>query len=152
MKCRAALLKSLPRVTLTATTRRQRLLPYPPWNCRVAAAISASVFAAIDSPRRRRLSLWISADDRGALFLSTDATPDNKIVIAFTPDSTASGDYEKHPEQATGPIALKAGQRYYLEVLYKQDDGKNNLSVAWQIPGEEREVIDGQYLAPFKPE
>lgn len=94
---------------------------------------------------------WIAADDRGALYLSTDESPDKKIVIAFTPQSTAAGEFEKNPEQITGPITLEAGQRYYFEVLYKQGDGKDNFSVAWQPPGEERAVIDGQYLAGYQP-
>lgn len=94
---------------------------------------------------------WIAADDRGVLFLSTDDTPDNKVVVAYTPDATAAGEYEKYPEQITGPIALKAGWRYYFEVLYKQSDGKDNLSVAWETPDAERALIQGKYLAPFEP-
>jgi hypothetical protein len=94
---------------------------------------------------------WIAADDRAALYLSSDATPDNKIVIAYTPQSTNAGEYEKNPEQITGPITLEAGERYYFEVLYKQGDGRDNLSIAWQPPGEERAVIDGAFLAEFVP-
>lgn len=94
---------------------------------------------------------WIAADDRGALYLSTDDSPDNKIVIAYTPQSTAAGEFEKNPEQITGPITLQAGERYYFEVLYKQGDGKDNLSVAWQPPGEERQVIDNQFMEGFQP-
>ena len=94
---------------------------------------------------------WIAADDRAAFYLSSDDSPDNKIVVAYTPQSTAAGEYEKNPEQITGPITLEAGKRYYFEVLYKQGDGKDNLSVAWQPPGEERAVIGGEYLAGFAP-
>jgi PKD repeat protein len=94
---------------------------------------------------------WIAADDRGALYLSTDDTPDNKIVIAYTPQSAAAGEYEKNPEQITGPITLQAGERYYFEVLYKQGDGKDNLSIAWQPPGAERQVVDGQFMEGFQP-
>ena len=94
---------------------------------------------------------WIAADDRGALYLSTDDSPDNKIVVAYTPQSTAAGEFEKNPEQITGPISLEAGRRYYFEVLYKQGDGKDNLSVAWQPPGTGRAVIDGQYMEGYQP-
>ncbi|HHW85136.1 MAG TPA: PKD domain-containing protein [Chloroflexi bacterium] len=93
---------------------------------------------------------FISADDRGALSLSTDADPANKIVVAYTPDWTGPEVYDKHPEQATGPIALEAGERYYFEVLYKQADGKDNLFVAWERPDSGREVIDARYLEPFE--
>ncbi len=94
---------------------------------------------------------WIAADDRGALYLSADESPDNKIVIAYTPQSTAAGEYEKNPEQITGPVTLRAGERNYFEVLYKSGDGKDQLTVAWQPPGEERTVINGQYLAGYQP-
>ncbi|WP_297629502.1 PA14 domain-containing protein, partial [Caldilinea sp.] len=92
---------------------------------------------------------FISADDRGALSLSKDANPANKVVIAYTPDWTNAEVYDKFPEQASGPIALKAGQRYYFEVLYKQGDGKDNLFVAWERPGGGIEVIAASYVEPF---
>ena len=94
---------------------------------------------------------WIVADDRGALLLSSDDDPDNKITVAFTPGWTAPQEWEKYPEQITGPLELEAGKRYYIEVLYKQDGQKDNLAVAWQPPGGQREVIDGQYLSPYNP-
>lgn len=101
-------------------------------------------------PQDGEYRFFISADDRAALSLSTDADPANKIVVAFTPDWTGPEVYDKYPEQATGPIALAAGERYYFEVLYKQADGKDNLFVAWERPGGGREVIDARYLAPFE--
>jgi hypothetical protein len=111
----------------------------------------ARVRGYLSPPQDGDYRFWIAADDRGVFFLSTDASPDNKIVVAFTPQSTAAGEYEKNPEQITGPISLKAGERYYFEVLYKQGDGKDNLSIAWQPPGAAREVIGGQYLDGYQP-
>ena len=93
---------------------------------------------------------FLSADDRAALWLSTDADAGNKIVVAFTPDWTGPEVYDKYAEQATGPIALEAGARYYFEVIYKQADGKDNLFVAWERPGGEREVIDARYIEPVE--
>jgi glucose/arabinose dehydrogenase len=93
---------------------------------------------------------FISADDRGALSLSTDADPANKIVVAYTPEWTGPEVYDNYPEQATGPLALQAGARYYFEVLYKQADGKDNLFVAWERPGGGREVIDARYVEPVE--
>ena len=93
---------------------------------------------------------FLSADDRAALWLSTDADPANKIVVAYTPDWTGPEVYDKYAEQATGPLALEAGTRYYFEVIYKQADGKDNLFVAWERPGGEREVIGTRYIEPFE--
>ena len=93
---------------------------------------------------------FISADDRGVLSLSTDDDPANKIVVAYTPDWTGAEVYDKYPEQATGPLALDAGERYYFEVLYKQADGKDNLFVAWERPGGVREIISAENLEAFE--
>ncbi len=93
---------------------------------------------------------FISADDRGVLSLSTDDDPANKIVVAYTPDWTGAEVYDKYPEQATGPLALEAGERYYFEVLYKQADGKDNLFVAWERPDGVREVISAEYLEKYE--
>ncbi|MCB9137411.1 MAG: PQQ-dependent sugar dehydrogenase [Caldilineaceae bacterium] len=91
---------------------------------------------------------WIASDDQSQLLLSTDASPANKRIIAAVPDWTPSREYDKYPDQASRPVTLRAGQRYYIEVLHKQADQKVNLSVAWQPPGSGRSVIDGAYLSP----
>jgi len=93
---------------------------------------------------------FISADDRGVLSLSTDDDPANKIVVAYTPDWTGAEVYDKYPEQATGPLAMEAGERYYFEVLYKQADGKDNLFVAWERPDGTREVIGAGNLEGYE--
>jgi hypothetical protein len=51
--------------------------------------------------------------------------------------------------QASVTLKLTAGKRYYIEILHKQADNKDNLSVAWMPPGGAREVIDGKYLSPI---
>lgn len=93
---------------------------------------------------------FISADDRGVLSLSADDDPANKIVVAYTPDWTGAEVYDKYPEQATGPLALEAGKRYYFEVLYKQADGKDNLFVAWERPDGTREVIGAGNIEAYE--
>ena len=91
---------------------------------------------------------WIAADDSGELWLSTDADPANAVLIAATSTWTPKRAWAKSPTQASAPIPLQAGQRYYIEARHKQADQKDNLSVAWQGPGGERTVIDTEYLTP----
>jgi len=91
---------------------------------------------------------WIASDDQSQLSLSTDANAANKRVIASVPDWTPAQQWDRHPSQQSEVIRLQAGQRYYLEVLHKQSDQKDNLSVAWQIPGSARAIIAGTYLSP----
>lgn len=93
---------------------------------------------------------WIAGDDSARLLLSRDGTPAYAVVIASAPQWTPLQVWDKYPEQASALIDLEAGQRYYIEVLHKQADGKDNLSVAWQPPGGTREIIAGQYLSPLE--
>ena len=57
--------------------------------------------------------------------------------------------WDKFPQQTSALIQLEKGRRYYIEVLHKQGDQKENLSVAWQPPGGSREIIGGAYLSPW---
>jgi PKD repeat protein len=91
---------------------------------------------------------WIASDDSSELWLSPDADPANARAIAAVATWTSRQNWTQTPGQASGPISLRAGERYYLEVRHKQADQKDNLSVAWQIPGGTRAVIDGAYLSP----
>ncbi len=101
-------------------------------------------------PTNGLYQFWIAADDVGVLKLSTDDNPANAVVIAEAGEWTGALQWDKYPSQASGTVQLEAGQRYYIEAISKEADGKDNLSVAWLIPGQERAVIDGQYLSPAR--
>lgn len=92
---------------------------------------------------------WIASDDQGELWISPDADPAKAYMIANVVEWSPARNFDHHPAQASGFIMLEAGKRYYIEAIHKEGDQKDNLSVAWQIPGQERAVIAGQYLAPF---
>ena len=92
---------------------------------------------------------WISSDDNGRLLLSTDETAGNAQEIASVPGWSSSRQWDKYPAQSSSPIALQAGERYYIEALQKEAGGGDNLAVAWEIPGAAREIIDGQFLSPY---
>ncbi|MGD0572694.1 MAG: cellulase family glycosylhydrolase [Sedimentisphaerales bacterium] len=94
-------------------------------------------------------TFWIASDDMGFLLLSTNDDPANLGPIAYTLDPTDWEAWDTYPSQLSGPISLVAGQKYYFEVLHKeQDTGNGNVSVAWEGPGINRQVIDGVYLSP----
>jgi len=93
---------------------------------------------------------WIASDDAGELWLSTDEFAANASRIAWVPGWTSSRQWDKYPEQASAPIPLQAGERYYVEALQKEGGGGDNLAVAWEIPGVGFEVIQGLYLSPLE--
>jgi glucose/arabinose dehydrogenase len=92
---------------------------------------------------------WLASDDASILLLSTDESPANAVGIASVSGWTPYQVWDKYVTQGSAPIELEAGKRYYIEVLHKQGDQKENLSVAWQPPGGAREIIGGEFLSPL---
>lgn len=97
---------------------------------------------------------FMSSDDRGGLYLSTDADPANIKQIAFEP--TWNGDAQwlvldrRNPDApenrsdtwtdtqwpSGNTINLTAGTRYYLEVLWKEGGGGDNGAATFKLAGE----------------
>jgi hypothetical protein len=97
---------------------------------------------------------WIATDDNGALFLSQDANPAHKVLIAYESSWVNPRQWNAHPSQKSAPISLTKGGRYYLEALQKEGTGGDNLAVTWQKPGDSPPAdgdppIAGAYLAPY---
>lgn len=89
---------------------------------------------------------WSSSDDYSEVWLSTDATPANKVKIITLSNVTDAGNWTAFPSQQSAAIPLTAGQRYYMEVLHRDQTGPDQLSVAWQSPTQDRRVIPMQNL------
>lgn len=86
---------------------------------------------------------YISSDDQGELYLSTDATSERRRLIAvepqWSPPRTWVGDGFGRPnaENRSLPIPLEAGKTYYLEALHREGGGGDNLGVTWRLADEE---------------
>ncbi len=102
-------------------------------------------------PTTGSYTFWIAGDDNCQLWLSTDGTPAHKTQIAYIGGSnwTDSREWDQFTSQRSSPLALTAGQKYYIEVLHKEDTGGDNIAVAWEGPGIARELIPGEYLSPW---
>jgi hypothetical protein len=115
---------------------------------------------------------YVGADDGANLYLSTDATAANKKLIAqesgwsgvrnFTGVGGGSTVEAKCSQTFTGTewatkdpaggakITLQANRAYYIEALFKEGGGGDNLAVSVQDPGfaiDATMPIPGQYLA-----
>ena len=91
----------------------------------------------------------VSADDTAQLFLSTNSASSNRVLIASVPAATDFREFTKYASQTSAPVTLAAGQKYYVELLQKQDLSSDHFSVAWKLPGATNfSVITAQALVP----
>ncbi len=93
-------------------------------------------------------TFWIAADDTAELRISADRNPSGPVRATVSP-ATRRYQYNLNASQQSIPLALVAGQPYYMEVRHKQAIGNDHLAVAWQGPGFSRQVISGAYLVPY---
>jgi hypothetical protein len=88
----------------------------------------------IEAPVTGDYIFWISSDDNGRLYLSTDEDPENIKEIAGVPGWTNPREWAKYAEQQSAPVPLEAGKRYYIMALMKENEGGDNLAVRWRLP------------------
>lgn len=98
---------------------------------------------------------WIAANSAAELWISNDSESVSKVKRAFVTKATNPRQWTLQPNQKSGWLALKAGERYYIEILHKAGKGANDhWSVAWlldpygtnAVPGG---VVPGYVLAPY---
>jgi hypothetical protein len=87
------------------------------------------------APESGSYTFLIEAEDEGEIRLSTDEDPANAVTIAST-----AGEAESQP------VALEAGNRYYIEALMKENTIGDSIMVSWQRPGHTMEVISADYI------
>ncbi len=95
-------------------------------------------------------TFWIASDDSSELWLSTDESPDNAVLISTVDGWTDHLDFDSGNATPSGPIPLEGGLKYYIMALYKEGGGGDNCAVAWEGPDSPaRAVIHGYYLSPY---
>ena len=91
----------------------------------------------------------VAASDTAELWLSTNASPTNRQLIAYVTNATAFRDWSNQVGQISGGISLVGWQKYYIELLHKAGTNNNHYSVAWQPPGATQfNIIGGDNLIP----
>jgi len=85
------------------------------------------------------------------LFLSPDANPANKQLIAYHVAPTILQEWMKFSTQRSQQIPIVAGQKYYIAALHKESTGGDNLSIAWTTPNAGRALIPLQAMETFAP-
>jgi hypothetical protein len=107
----------------------------------------------LTAPTSGSYVFWMASDDNGELWLSTSQDPALKAKIAYHTGYTNSREWNKFTTQKSATINLTGGQRYYIEAIYKEGSGGDNMAVGWAKPGQSTtapsEVIPGSQLSPW---
>jgi hypothetical protein len=86
-------------------------------------------------PQDGAYDFGMCADNGCEVHLSTDASSANKRkILGIAHDWVDDGQWDRFPGQKAQHIPLKAGQRYYCEVLHHQEDGREVLHLGWTRP------------------
>jgi len=102
---------------------------------------------------------FLRSDDASELWLSSDNNPNNQTLAAqeticchgfLEPD-----DVNNTGQTITTPIALVAGNRYYIEALFKEQGGGDYVEVAWRKQGDTTPAanltpIPGNFLSTYR--
>ncbi len=112
----------------------------------------------LTAPASGNYTFWIASDDQSQLWLSTNESPANKSRIAWIEgtNKTYAAEWAKYETaaadvmQESNPVSLTAGQRYYFEILHKENSGHDSVEVGWQLPdGTLERPIQARRLSPF---
>ena len=106
----------------------------------------------IHPPKSGDYRFWVSSDDQSGLFLSDGDSYRNISQLCKVDGWTPARNFESESGQQSRSIRLESGKRYYIELILNAGTGENHFSVAWQPPGGQREIINGQFLSPFADE
>jgi hypothetical protein len=109
------------------------------------------VFGMFVAPTSGNYEFALSCDDLGELYLSTDASPANKVLLTSQPAWNGFRGYisgnGNPPPALPLPITLQAGRSYYMEAVVAEGGGGDHVSVAVRKPGDPA-LTDNQLPIP----
>ncbi|MCP4614055.1 MAG: hypothetical protein GY845_35660 [Planctomycetes bacterium] len=109
------------------------------------------IYGWLYAPATGEYTFWLSADNQGELWLSTDDDPGNAVLIA-NESSWAGPNTWGTGEEQSNPIQLLSGNKYYIEAIWKEGTGGDQCQVAWKGPSIPAiTIIPGSNLSPYEP-
>ncbi len=94
---------------------------------------------------------YISSNNQGAIYLSTDESPQNTSLTAYVYNYTNFRDWYRFSTQESNPIYLEENNQYYIEVYVKEDRYTDHLSVGWELPDNTTELpMPGTRFIPYE--
>jgi hypothetical protein len=130
--------------------------PYAPTTSRTLALFDSGsnyadnygdrIRAYVVPPVTDTYTFYLSSDDHSQLRFSTSSNPAGATVIATVNGWTNRNSWNI----ASTPVALTAGQLYYIETVHRDGGGGDHIQVAWSRTGSPTPaVIPGSALLPF---
>lgn len=93
---------------------------------------------------------YAATDDDSELWLSTDDKPASRRKILELKWAPKPREWDSPKAGKSGAIPLKAGRRYYVELLHKEGKIDDHFAVGWQLPdGSMERPIPGNRLSPW---
>ena len=105
--------------------------------------------ALLVPPTTGTYRFFIASDDHSALFLSDSEDAAGLTQIAHLNIWTSYRNWDYRDSQASAEIELEAGRSYLIRAIHKDGGGHDYLTVGWQGPDIERQVIDSVFLMPY---
>lgn len=97
-------------------------------------AMGAIIRGFIYVPQSDSVTFNLTGNEQARFFLSTDASPQNKMLRAFLDINTGAEEYTKYASQTSVKIYLQAGVNYYFEILYVDGTGSDYANLYWKAP------------------
>ena len=96
-----------------------------------------------------------TADENAELWISGSDDPARRLKRSLVQNAAPAGAWSAQPMQKSLPVALRAGQRYYIEAVRKETSGADQFSVGWIRPVQPdaeapAEIIPGYCLSPYE--
>lgn len=93
----------------------------------------------------------ITSDDASLFYISPNADPALKQLVASIDGWTGVTEFDKYSSQRSSNIYLQAGIYYYVELIHKEGGGGDHSSVYWETPSNQTlTVVPGSVLAPWE--
>ena len=105
----------------------------------------------IIAPETDAYRFVISGDNNCEFWLSTGESPFDRELVAQIKGWTRLRRWGDYPSQQSEPRDLEKGRRYYFEILHKEQEGSDYVTIAWETDKLPHQIIEGNHLAPFAP-
>lgn len=91
----------------------------------------------ISVPTSDNVIFNVTGDDKTRFYLSTDDSPDNKVLRAWQDNWSNIEEHDKYPEQTSDSIFLTANEYYYFELIYVEGGGGDHLTLWWKTDNDD---------------